>query len=145
MKKKRGLVITLIVIVVVMAGLLIADVVVYPLRSTILDLVGMDEQEITAVEISHHGERISVESSEQIHKILHGCEGEVLRKHNDYFNHYDTGGWSIRFIDESGTPSEWISSIGGTLFQYRHYFYAFAETDTQKQNVIFEVWDEMNP
>ena len=60
MKKRicRGV---LIILVVIVAGLLIADGVVYPRKTDILDLLNVDETQIAAVEIWHNGETISVD------------------------------------------------------------------------------------
>ena len=144
MKKRicRGV---LIILVVIVAGLLIADGVVYPRKTDILDLLNVDETQIAAVEIWHNGETISVDDPKQIERILLACEGKIERKYNDYFIHYSLGSWDIRFIDQNGNATQWISAFGPDSFQYRHYFYAFAEPDKQRYETIVAIWEELNP
>ena len=148
MRAKKIIKILLLILIVVIALALLVDIMIYPLKTTVFDLTGMDREEIVSVQIWHYGKTVVVEYAGKMQTILDSLEGEATRGQNDYFYNSNGGDWVIRFVDKDAVVSDAILLCQGWQnrgIKYGHYYYFFKDLDNDDFEAVLQIWEELNP
>ncbi len=126
MKRKH---IFLIILAAVLLCAIAADFLINPIKGHSYDLLDINKDQITAVEIHHYGKGLTVTDPEVVAQLISQLDCSLERRGNDYFTNRTGGDWSITFLTSQGKQSKSFlffpgSGYGETQMKIGHYYYA---------------------
>ena len=117
-------------------GLIIRDLTLYPLQGNLYWMLGVEKDDITGVAINHYGQRIELGEGEDLDSLVSLFDVHLTRRSSDYIFHTNSGDWGISFLTQDGEQTNFFAfyatdPLGEPLSSAKvhigHYYYSCNE------------------